>query len=72
MTRRPPPGVYARETRDTSDEYAEHRIKNCDDMAYLRKIIEVEADRNDPRHYRIAWANMRLDDLKEHDAPDTP
>lgn len=62
---RPPAGIYARETRDTSDEYAESRIKNCDDPDYLRKIVEVEAERDDPRRKRIGWANERLQEVQE-------
>jgi len=64
--RRPPPGVFALQTRDTSDEYAEHRIKNTDDPAYLTKIIEAEAERDDPRRQRIAWANERLQEIRDH------
>ena len=63
--RRPPAGIFARETADTSDEYAEHRIKNTDDPEYLRKIIEVEAERDDPRRERIGWANKRLQEARE-------
>jgi hypothetical protein len=58
--RKPPAPVYALHTRDTSDEYAEHRIKNIDDPEYLRAIIEAEAARDDPRRQRIGWANERL------------
>jgi len=58
--RRPPAGIFARETRDTSDEYAEARIKNTDDPEYLRQIIAKEAERDDPRTQRIAWCNQRL------------
>ena len=63
--RRPPAGIFARETADTSDEYAEHRIKNTDDPEYLRKMIEVEAERDDPRRQRIAWMNERLQEVRE-------
>ena len=63
--RRPPAGIFARETADTSDEYAEHRIKNTDDPEYLRKIIEVEAERDDPRRERIGWANERLQEVRK-------
>ena len=63
--RRPPAGIFARETADTSDEYAEYRIKNTDDPEYLRKIIEVEAERDDPRRERIGWANKRLQEVRE-------
>jgi len=63
--RRPPPGIFARETRDTSDEYAEHRIKNADDPEYLQAMIEVEAERDAPRQHRIAWMNQRLQEVRE-------
>lgn len=63
--RRPPAGIFARETRDTSDEYAEHRIKNTNNPEYLRKMIEVEADRDDPRQHRIAMMNQRLAEVRE-------
>jgi len=62
--RRPPPGTFALQTRDTSDEYAEHRIKNTDDPRYLTKIIEAEAKRDEPRRHRIAWANERLQEIR--------
>ena len=62
--RRPPAGIFARETADTSDEYAEHRIKNTDDPEYLQKMIEVEAERDDPRRQRIAWMNERLQEVR--------
>ena len=62
--RRPPAGVFARETADTSDEYAEHRIKNTDDPEYLRKMIEVEAERETPRRERIAMLNQRLAEVR--------
>lgn len=65
MTRQKPPGVFARETRDTSDEYAEARIKNATDPERLRAIIEVEAERDDPRRERIAWANQRLSEVND-------
>ena len=58
--RRPPAGIFARETADTSDEYAEHRIKNTDDPEYLKAMIEVEAGRDEPRRQRIGWMNQRL------------
>ena len=58
--RRPPAGIFARETADTSDEYAEYRIQNTDDPEYLRKMIEVEASRENPRRHRIGWMNQRL------------
>ena len=63
--RRPPAGIFARETRDTSDEYAEHRIKNTDDPEYLIAMIEVEADRDDPRRHRIGWMNQRLAEVRD-------
>ena len=63
--RRPPPGIFARETRDTSDEYAEHRIKNTDDPEYLTAMIEVEAARDDPRQERIAQMNQRLAEVRD-------
>jgi hypothetical protein len=63
--RRKPPAVFARETADTSDEYAKHRIKNCDAVARLNAIIEVEAERDDPRRKRIAWANARKAEVRE-------
>jgi len=63
--RRPPPGVFARETRDTSDEYAEYRIQNTDDLAYLTAMIKVEADRDAPRRDRIAAMNQRLAEVRE-------
>jgi hypothetical protein len=62
--RRPPAGIFARETRDTSDEYAEARIKNTDDPEYLTAMIEAEADRDDPRQYRIGWMNERLQEVR--------
>ena len=62
--RRPPAGVFARETADTSDDYAEHRIKNTDDPEYLQKMIEVEAERDEPRRQRIAWMNERLQEVR--------
>ena len=62
--RRPPAGIFARETADTSDEYAEHRIKNTDDPEYLKAMIEVEAERDDPRRQRIAWMNERLQEVR--------
>jgi hypothetical protein len=62
--RRKPPSVFARETADTSDEYAEHRIKNCDDAEHLNAIIEVEVERDDPRRDRIGWANERLQEVR--------
>ena len=61
--RRKPPGVFAIETRDTSDEYAEYRIKNSDDPRYLKAIIEKEAERENPRRQRIAWCNQRLAEI---------
>ena len=63
--RRPPAGIFARETRDTSDEYAEHRIKNTDDPEYLIAMIEVEAERDDPRRHRIGWMNQRLAEVRD-------
>ena len=63
--RRPPPGIFARETRDTSDEYAKHRIQNTDDPEYLQAMIEVEADRDAPRRDRIAAMNQRLAEVRE-------
>ena len=63
--RRPPAGIFARETADTSDEYAEARIKNTDDAEYLRAMIEVEADRDEPRRQRIGWMNQRLAEVRE-------
>lgn len=63
--RRPPAGIFARETRDTSDEYAEHRIKNTGDPEYLEKMIEVEAERDEPRRQRVAWMNERLQEVRE-------
>ena len=65
--RRPPPGIFARETRDTSDEYAEHRIKNTDAPEYLTAMIEVEAARDDPRQERIAQMNQRLAEVSNGD-----
>ena len=65
--RRPPPGIFARETRDTSDEYAEHRIKNTDDPEYLTAMIKVEAARDDPRQERIAQMNQRLAEVRNGD-----
>jgi hypothetical protein len=62
---RPPPGIFARETRDTSDEYAEHRIKNTDNPEYLTAMIEVEAARDDPRQERIAQMNQRLAEVRD-------
>ena len=63
--RRPPAGIFARETADTSDEYAEHRIKNTDDPEYLTAMIEVEAERDEPRRQRIGWMNERLQEVRE-------
>ena len=63
--RRPPAGIFARETADTSDEYAEHRIKNTDDAEYLTAMIEVEAERDEPRRQRIGWMNERLQEVRE-------
>ena len=63
--RRPPAGIFARETADTSDEYAEARIKNTDDAEYLKAMIEVEADRDEPRQYRIGWMNQRLAEVRD-------
>ena len=62
--RRPPAGIFARETADTSDEYAEYRIQNTDDPEYLRKMIEVEANREKPRRHRIGWMNQRLAEVR--------
>ena len=62
--RRPPAGIFARETADTSDEYAEYRIQNTDDPEYLRKMIEVEANRENPRRHRIGWMNQRLAEVR--------
>lgn len=62
---RPPAGIFALQTRDTSDEYARHRIENTDDPEYLRKIIEAEADRENPRRQRIAWCNQRLQEIRK-------
>ena len=63
--RRPPAGIFARETADTSDEYAEYRIQNTDDPEYLRKMIEVEANRENPRRHRIGWMNQRLAEVRD-------
>lgn len=63
--RRPPAGVFARETRDTSDEYAEHRIKNTDDPDYLAAMLTQEAARDDPRQQRIGWINQRLAEVRD-------
>lgn len=63
--KRPPAGTYAIETRDTSDEYAEARIKNCDDPEYLVAIIEAEREREDVRGHRIGWCNERLQEVRE-------
>jgi hypothetical protein len=63
--RKPPKGQYARSTRDTTDEYAEHRIKNCDDPERVREILKVEVEREEPRENRVAWCNQRLDELAE-------
>ena len=63
--RRPPAGIFARETADTSDEYAEARIKNTDDAEYLKAMIEVEADRDEPRRQRIGWMNQQLVEVRE-------
>lgn len=63
--RKPPAPTYAIETRDTSDEYAKHRIMNCESEDYLTAIIEKEAARTDPRQQRIAWANQRLAEVRD-------
>jgi len=56
--------MFARATRDTSDEYARCRIQNRTDINYLREIISVEAAREHPRQQRIAWANQRIAEVK--------
>jgi len=63
--RKPPKGQYARSTRDTKDEYAKHRIFNCDDPERVREILKVEVERDNPRAQRVAWCNQRLDMLSE-------
>jgi hypothetical protein len=62
--KRSPPATFAVRTRDTSDEYAEARIKNTDSMEYLMQILAKEADRDEPRQQRIAWCNQRRKEIE--------
>lgn len=60
MNRRPPAGIFARQTRDTSNEYFRHRVRNTTDPEYLRAMARVEAERDKPRQERIALINDQL------------
>jgi hypothetical protein len=63
--RRPPAATFALRTRDTSDEYAESRIKNTDNADYLDAILDKEVARDSPRQQRIAWINQRRREIPD-------
>jgi hypothetical protein len=63
--RRPPAATFALRTRDTSDEYAESRIKNTDSADYLDAILQKEVARDNPRQQRIAWINQRRREIPD-------
>ena len=62
---RPPAAQFGRETRDTSDAYATHRIQNTDDPDYLAAMLTAETARDDPRQERIAQINQRLAEVRD-------
>jgi len=64
MRRQKPPGIFAREARDTSDEYHAARIENCESVEHLRKAAAVEAD-GPARADRIARINQRINELQQ-------
>jgi hypothetical protein len=49
---------------DTSKEFFEIRVSQCDSKDTLRKFTELETEQ-DPRTDRIATANKRLVELKD-------
>jgi len=62
---RPPADAFARVTRDTSDEYATHRIENTDDPDYLAAMLTAETARATPRQERIAMINQRIAEVRD-------
>jgi len=59
---KPPIDRYARATVETIDEYAKHRIKNCEDIDRLNAIQDEEV-KIGPRQNRIAWINQTKAEL---------
>jgi len=59
MTEKPAIDRYARSTAETTDEYAEHRIKNCESKERLEAIQDEEVKAG-PRQKRMAWINQTL------------
>ena len=55
--RKPAIERYARATVETIDEYAEHRIKHCENADRLEAILERELEVG-PREKRVAWINQ--------------
>jgi hypothetical protein len=53
---------YAQSTVDTIDEYAKHRIFNCESKERLNAIQEQEV-KEGPRQTRIAWINQAKAEL---------
>ena len=49
----------ARVLHDTSDEYATHRINNCDSKPVLRECLKYEAE-HECRQERIAALNAQI------------
>jgi len=54
--------AFARECRDTKPEYFEHKIRNCENKAWLREAVSVEAE-GESRTKRIAFMNKKISEL---------
>jgi len=63
MRRQKPPGIFALEARDTSAEYFEARIENCESVDHLREAVTVEAD-GPARGDRIARINQGINEVQ--------
>jgi len=63
MRKKKPPGIFARECRDTSREYFNARIANCESLAHLREAVKVEAE-GEARKDRIAFINKQIQNLE--------
>ena len=63
MNRQKPPGIFAREARDTSDEYFEARIANCESVEHLQEAAKVEGE-SKARSERIATIYQRINELE--------
>jgi len=54
--------VFAKQCRDTTWEYFEPRIANCEHRAWLQKAVRVEAE-SESRKDRIIEINKRVQEL---------